>query len=364
VLFFPFGLLAPLALVGMAISWRQRRKSRFLIGLVAVHCAAMMLFFVTGRFRLAMLPVLVLFAAEAASWAFDCVRDKRSRALAPAVGIVLLLFALTNGEAVLRSDPDAYESKLRAEEHYFRGTALGIDMRRPEEAKVELHKALELEPEFVAIYYNLAQIYEKEGDQVAALRLFRKALAITERSPAERYVEPAVREYIRKIAAKLRGDETQPEPLRRFAAGIGCMDRHDWDCATAELRAASADEHREEVAPLLGLAHLERGREHLRAGRNAAALSDLNEASTLRPHDALIHVELGVALTRVGRFGRARSAFGKFRIYDLPHGDFYRRAIESADEEDRAIALAAARAIARQFPRDRLARETVELLSE
>jgi Flp pilus assembly protein TadD len=360
----------------------------------------MMLFFVTGRFRLAMLPVLVLFAAEAASWAFDCVRDKRSRALALAAGITLLLFALTNSGAVLRSDPDAYESKLRAEEHYFRGTALGIDMRQPEEAKIELHKALELEPEFVAIYYNLAQIYEKEGDQVAALRLFRKALVITERSPAERYVEPAVREYIIKIAAKLGEDETQPEPLRHFAAGIGCMDQRNWDCAIAELRAASVDEHREaasvdehreaasvdehldaasvdehreaasvddhreEVAPLLGFAHLERGREHLRAGRNAAALSDLSEALTLRPHDALIYVEFGVALTRAGRFGKARSAFGKFRIYDLPHGEFYRRAIESADEADRAIALAAARAIARQFPRDRLARETVELLSE
>jgi Flp pilus assembly protein TadD len=338
-----------------------------------------------------MLPVLVLFAAEAVSWAFDCVRGKRVRALALAAGIALLLFALTNGEAVLRSDPDAYESKLRAEEHYFRGTALGSDMGRPEEAKVELHKALELEPEFVAIYYNLAHIYEQEGDQMAALRLFRKALAITERSPAERYVEPAVRECIRRIAAKLGNDETQPEPLRRFAAGIGCMDRRDWDCAIAELRAAAVDEHRkaagadehrevagadghreaasvadhrEEVAPLLGLAHLERGREQLRAGRNAAALSDLNEASTLRPHDALIYVELGVALTRAGRFGQARLAFGKFRIYDLPHGDFYRRAIDSADEEDRAIALAAARAIARQFPRDRLSRETVELLSE
>jgi Flp pilus assembly protein TadD len=391
VLFFPFGLLAPLALVGMAISWRQRRKSRFLIGLVAVHCAAMMLFFVTGRFRLAMLPVLVLFAAEAVSWAIDCIRTKRSRALALAAGVALLLFALTNSEAVLRSDPDAYESKLRAEEHYFRGTTLGTDMRRPEEAKVELHKALDLEPEFVAIYYNLAQIYEKEGDQVAALRLFRQALAITERSPAERYVEPAVREYIRKIAAKLGEDETQPASLRRFAAGIGCMDRRNWDCAIAELRAASVDEHREatsvadqresasaidqresasvaehreEMAPLLGLAHLERGRERLRAGDNTAALSDLSEASALRPHDALVYVELGVALTRVGRFERARSAFGKFRIYDLPHGEFYRRAIESADEEDRAIALAAARAIARQFPRDRLSRETVELLSE
>jgi tetratricopeptide (TPR) repeat protein len=364
VLFFPFGLLAPLALVGMAISWKQRRKSRFLIGLVAVHCAAMMLFFVTGRFRLAMLPVLVLFAAEAVTWAFGCARDKRSRALALAAGIALLLFALTNSEAVLRSDPDAYESKLRAEEHYFRGTVLGTDMRQPEQAKVDLHKALELEPEFVAIYYNLAQIYEKQGEQLAALRLFRKALAITERSPAERDVEPAVRDYISKISEKLWEDETQPEPIHRFAEGIECMNRSSWDCAIAELRASSVGDHREEVAPLLGLSYFERGREHLRAGRTAAALSDLNEASTLRPHDALIYVELGVALTRAGRFGKARSAFGKFRVYDLPRGEFYRSAIASADEEDRAIALAAARAIARQFPRDQRAHEAVELLTE
>jgi tetratricopeptide (TPR) repeat protein len=311
-----------------------------------------------------MLPVLVLFAAEAVSWAFDCVREKRSRALALGAGIALLLFALTNLEAVLRADPDAYASRLRAEEHYFRGTVLGNDMGRPEEAKAELHEALALEPDFVAIAYNLAQLYEKSGDDVAALRLFRKILAITERSPAERYVEPAVHEYVRKIAGRLRGSETQPDPIRRFAVGIGCMDRRDWDCALAELRAASVARDREEVAPLLGLVYLERGREQLRAGRNAAALSDLNRASRLRPHDALIYVELGVALTRAQRLGKARSAFGKFRIYDLPHGEFYRRAIESADEDDRAIALAAARAIARQFPRDRLAREAVEVLSQ
>jgi tetratricopeptide (TPR) repeat protein len=323
----------------------------------------MMLFFVTGRFRLAMLPVLVLFAAEAVLWAFDCVREKRSRALAAAAGIALLLFALTNLEVVLRADPDAYESKLRAEEHYFRGTVLGRDMGRPEEAKIELHKARELEPDFVAIAYNLAQLYEKSGDDVAALRLFRQSLAVTERSPAERNVEPAVREYLSKIAGRLRTDETQPDPIRRFATGIGCMDRRDWECAIVELRAASVPGDREEVAPLLGIAHLERGREQLRAGRNVAALSDLNEASRLRPHDAVIYVELGVALTRAKRFGKARSAFGKFRIYDLPRGNYYRRAIESANEDDRTIALAAARAIVKHFPRDRLAREAVEVLS-
>jgi tetratricopeptide (TPR) repeat protein len=347
----------------MAISWSQRRKSQFLIGVVAVHCAAMMLFFVTGRFRLIMLPVLVLFAAEAVSWAFDCVRSKQLRALALAGGIALLLFVLTNSEAVLRSDPDAYESKLRAEEHYYRGTMLSSKMGRPEEAKVELNKALELEPDFVAIAYNLAHLYEESGDYVTALRLYRRSLAITERSPAERYAEPAVYDYIRKIAEKLGEDETQPEPIRRFAEGIGCLNRRSWDCAIVELRAASVDDHREEVAPLLGLAYLGRGREHLRAAHDSAALSDLIEASTLRPHDALVYVELGVALTRADRFGEARSAFGKFRIYDLPRGGFYRRAIKSADEEDRAIALAAARAIAHHFPLDRRAQKAVDLLS-
>lgn len=37
---------------------------------------------------------------------------------------------------------------------------IALLLGRPEEAKVELHKALELEPEFVAIHFNLARIYE------------------------------------------------------------------------------------------------------------------------------------------------------------------------------------------------------------
>ncbi len=237
-LFFPFGLIAPLALVGMALSLMQRRRTRFLIGFAAVQCATMMLFFVTGRFRLAMLPVLVLFAAEAVSWAAECYRARRWRALALAAGTALLLFAATNLEAVLRADPDAYASKLRAEAHYYRGSVLGNQMERTEEAKAELHAARELEPEFVAIAYNLAQIYEREGDYEAALRLFVESLAITERSPAERDLEPLIHEHIRSMARALLADEGQPARLRGVAAGSACLDAREWDCALAELRAA------------------------------------------------------------------------------------------------------------------------------
>jgi len=363
VLFFPFGLLAPLAIVGMVVSWRERRDSRFLIGLVAVHCATMMLFFVTGRFRIIMLPVLILFAAEAICWALDCAREKRRRALAFAGISAAVLYALVNLDVVLRSDPDVYAEPLRAEEHYLRGTALGRDMERLEEGKAELLEALALEPEFVAIYYNLAQLYEKSGDDVAALRLFRRALAITERSPAERYVEPSVRGSILRIAERLRDEESLPQPLRHFALGIDCLERGRLDCAIVELRAAGVEGDREEVAPLLGIAHLERGRVHLRAKRNEAARLDFTAASGLRPHDPFVHAGLGVALVRSGRADQARAAFETFRTHDLPRGEYYRRAIESGDVMEREIALVAARAIARQFPSDRYAREAVERLS-
>ena len=85
-----------------------------MIGLVAVHCATLMLFFVTGRFRIVMVPVLVLFAAEAVVWAFDRAREKRTRTLAFAGIATAVLFPLVNLDVVLRSDPDAYAERLRA----------------------------------------------------------------------------------------------------------------------------------------------------------------------------------------------------------------------------------------------------------
>jgi 4-amino-4-deoxy-L-arabinose transferase-like glycosyltransferase len=362
VLFFPFGLLVPLAIVGMGVSWRERRDSRFLIGLVAIHCATLMLFFVTSRFRIVMVPVLVLFAAEAVVWAFDRAREKRTRTLVFAGIAVAVLFPLVNLDVVLRSDPDAYAERLRVEEHVLRGIAFGKDIGRLEEGKAELLEALALAPDFVAIYYNLAQLYEKSGDDVAALRLFRRVLGITERSPAERYIEPSVRGSIHRVAEKLRDEESIPQPLRHFALGIDCLDGNRLDCAIAELRAASIEGEREEVAPLLGIAHLERGRVHLRVKRNAAALMDFTKASELRPHDPFVYAGLGVALERARRPGQARAAFRKFRIYDLPRGEYYRRAIESGDAMEREIALVVARAVVQQYPRDRYAREAVERL--
>ncbi|HEY5945326.1 MAG TPA: glycosyltransferase family 39 protein, partial [Kofleriaceae bacterium] len=58
-LYLPFGLIAPLGLVGLVLAWR-RPGAKLLAGFVAVQLATAMIFFVTARFRAPSVPVLTI----------------------------------------------------------------------------------------------------------------------------------------------------------------------------------------------------------------------------------------------------------------------------------------------------------------
>src|SRR5262249_45999283 len=63
---FPFGLLLPVAVVGLGVAWRRApvlAVSTILIGLSVVA------FFVTARYRAPLIPLLALFAAAGVRWA-------------------------------------------------------------------------------------------------------------------------------------------------------------------------------------------------------------------------------------------------------------------------------------------------------
>ncbi len=66
-LYVPFGLVAPLAVLGMGLGWvRLRARVVPLIAYVVLYMISVVLFFVCARFRLPVVPVLLLFAAHAA----------------------------------------------------------------------------------------------------------------------------------------------------------------------------------------------------------------------------------------------------------------------------------------------------------
>lgn len=61
------GLLAPLALLGAVAGWR-RRGVRVLAATAALYCLAVIAFFVLGRFRAPLVPVLAVLAAGGIGW--------------------------------------------------------------------------------------------------------------------------------------------------------------------------------------------------------------------------------------------------------------------------------------------------------
>ena len=62
-----FGWLLPLAALGMLSSWR-RQESRLIAAVLLIYTAAVVAFFVAGRFRLPAVPFLVVYAALGIGW--------------------------------------------------------------------------------------------------------------------------------------------------------------------------------------------------------------------------------------------------------------------------------------------------------
>jgi 4-amino-4-deoxy-L-arabinose transferase-like glycosyltransferase len=86
---FHFGVLAPLAALGAAVTWRQRRKLWSLYGMLAVYASSVVLFFVFARFRLPLIPFLVLFAGAGLVRLPELVRSRSRRQLtALAAGVI------------------------------------------------------------------------------------------------------------------------------------------------------------------------------------------------------------------------------------------------------------------------------------
>src|SRR6185436_2584628 len=58
-----FGVLVPLACLGVVVTWHERRRLWVLYAMIAAYSASVLLFFVYARYRFALVPFLVLFSS-------------------------------------------------------------------------------------------------------------------------------------------------------------------------------------------------------------------------------------------------------------------------------------------------------------
>jgi 4-amino-4-deoxy-L-arabinose transferase-like glycosyltransferase len=78
-----FGILAPLAALGVALTWRHRRRLWVLLAMAACYGMTLLAFYVFGRYRYPLVPFALPFAAAALVHAWPWLRAARPRARSP-----------------------------------------------------------------------------------------------------------------------------------------------------------------------------------------------------------------------------------------------------------------------------------------
>jgi 4-amino-4-deoxy-L-arabinose transferase-like glycosyltransferase len=160
---FPFGLLLPLAVVGLGVYWRQAPLLAASLVLLGLSVAA---FFVTARYRAPLIPLLALFAAAGVRWALVEARG-RARLVAAAVAVAVYLVAnVGQGPMPPRMNEDAEEGLA----HW-----LEREGRRPEALALYERLAREAPASFDAWYgvAQLATVLEEPATTHAALARIR-----------------------------------------------------------------------------------------------------------------------------------------------------------------------------------------------
>ena len=191
---FPFGLLLPLALVGLWVGWR---RARFLAALVLGLSIMVLAFFVAARYRMVLVPFLLIFAVEAVRW-FAIEAGRIQRPLAGACAAALFLVAnVGQGPMDDRMNPDA---------EYSLATRLGT-RGRVQEARALFESVVAHRPDYVEAWLNLSVCYDKEGltrEATYALARAFQADRVAAMSMIRRFTQEGRPEVAERLLAHLR----------------------------------------------------------------------------------------------------------------------------------------------------------------
>lgn len=179
-----FGIVAPLALLGMGLSWRRARDLFPLYAMIGVSLATALAFFVLSRYRMPIVPLLAIFAAYALVQLFDLSRARRARALA-ACGVSVAALAWFVHREIVREDLSIAHYNLANRYMLTRQWDLAID---------HYWKTIEGRPGYISAYNNLAIVYQATGHNPReAVLTWQEVRRLAQRMNLPEYVARAER---------------------------------------------------------------------------------------------------------------------------------------------------------------------------
>jgi tetratricopeptide (TPR) repeat protein len=234
-----FGLVAALAIPGVCFSVRKFPASRWIAAAIVLHLAAVLPVFVTERYRLAVVPGLLLFAATGL-WVFwqSCARAR----LGTAAGYLAVLAAATLLVTWPRRDPALWALK------FYHSGSQALELQQWAFAREQLEKAHAYAPDSTEINLALGNFWLQQED-------LRRA---------EGY-------YL----AVLKMDSHHKAALSNM--GYLTLSEKHWDTAINYFRAAL------DVDPNDAKVHYLQARAQFESGHYEAALTEIQSALRLKP---------------------------------------------------------------------------------
>jgi len=169
-----FWIIGPLSLVGILLSLKSWRKYFLVLTFVFSYSFSVLLFFVNSRFRLPVLPFLIVFSSFALIQLFEYARRGSFKKLGLAFLLFLLFFLFSNSNFY-------HLDKANFAQSYFSLGNLFLKKGNLQKAEEEYLLALKENPSLQRAHLNLGNIYFHQKDYSLAEKEFLEELKVNPR---------------------------------------------------------------------------------------------------------------------------------------------------------------------------------------
>ncbi|MCL5884420.1 MAG: tetratricopeptide repeat protein [Deltaproteobacteria bacterium] len=297
---FPFGMIFPLAVVGFFLSWRKIPAPMAIF--FVTYPISIILVFISGRYRIPIVPPLVILGAEGCLRAVETLhhRDWRRISTVVVAGALALLLSVMPGpfcEEQTNLEPELYWGLGATSANLGRDEAAGTYLleairrkadnadalcdygalltrsRKYEEAIQYLNETLRIRPDFAEAYYNLGFALAKTGQFHKAIPQYQAALTL---APYDARVH---------------------NQLGLSLAAMGAMEdasQHFYE----SIKLKPTEDAYNNLGVLLA-----------KTGRQQEGIPFFEAALRLNPADVEAHYNLGYAFLQLGRIDEAEAHF-------------------------------------------------------
>jgi len=202
--FFHFGVICPLAVFGICLTFQHREKLWGLYLILISFAASVAVFYVFARYRFPMIGVVGLFAAAGISGSHEFFRGKNTKVILVCLLLVFISAILVNWKIFnkdefsastyynIAHDLSAQGDYAQASEYYTEAMQLSpgnakiinnlglalFKQGKTGEAIAQFNKALQIEPNSAKTHNNLAIVLATMGETVEAIEHFLEVIRI------------------------------------------------------------------------------------------------------------------------------------------------------------------------------------------